>query len=431
MKVAIAGYGIEGKANLDYYQRLGAEVTILDEKSVTEAPKGVHVISGPQAFADISSYDMVVRTASLRPDKLSQAKKVWSATNEFLAKCQAPIVGVTGTKGKGTTSSLIASILRAAGKTVHLVGNIGVPALEVLPRIRPEDIVVFEMSSFQLWDLEKSPSVAVVLMIEPDHLDVHQGMDEYLAAKANIRVHQRATDACYYHPTNQYSQRIALSGEGLAAPCRYGVADDSGVYVDSNNFCVQGQQICSVSALQIPGAHNVENACAAISAARALGVDAAAVEAGLRAFTGLPHRIKFIRDVDGVRYFDDNYSSAPGATIAAVRAFSEPEILIAGGYDKHIQFDELAAAVAAQPNIKKVILIGQTRMKIAAALDSVGKSDLYVLSDDTSLRPIVEMAKTFATAGDVVIMSPGCASFDMFRNFGDRGDQFIALVEGL
>lgn len=431
MNVAIAGFGIEGRANLAYWQSKGDTVTILDEKVVSEAPDHVQVLSGVDAFRHLDAYDLVVRTASLRPDKLGNARKVWSATNEFFSQCPAPIIGVTGTKGKGTTSSLIASILRAAGKTVHLVGNIGVPALEVLPMISPDDVVVFELSSFQLWDLEKSPHIAVVLMIEPDHMDVHASMDEYIAAKSRIAASQTPADTVIYHPTNQYSRTIAETTAGKKV--RYGVMQDGGVYVESNNFCVHSTAICNVSSLQIVGQHNIENACAAISAVRAFDdrISFSDIEIGLQTFAGLPHRLKLIREIDGVRYFDDNYSSAPGATIAAVRSFTEPEIVIVGGYDKGVAFSELAAGLAAQPNLKHILLIGQTKDKIAAALDAVGLHDRYELRDDTTLASIVERARSIAGQGDVVIMSPGCASFDMFTNFSERGDQFIAIVERL
>ncbi len=428
MKVAIAGYGLEGKANLRYWQRKGAEVTILDEHRVEDAPTGIIVKSGPEAFNDLSSFDMVIRTASLNPIKLSSAKKVWSATNEFFAECLAPIIGVTGTKGKGTTSSLIASVLRTAGKTVHLVGNIGVPALDALASIQPDHIVVFEMSSFQLWDLKKCPHIAVILMIEPDHQDVHANMDDYVQAKANIRRNQVAGDICIYHPTNELSKLVACASD-VSAPLRYGAAQDGACYVKDNAFYIRDQIICSTAELRLVGQHNIENACAAITAAWEYTQDTGAIAQGLHAFDGLPHRTKFICEVDGVKYYDDNYSSAPGAAIAAMKSFTAPEVLIMGGYDKHIDFSELAGAVRDRGNIKRIILIGQTQHQIAAALDAAGRHDMYELSSEVTLRPIVERARAIAVPGDVVIMSPACASFDMFKNFGDRGDQFIEIVE--
>lgn len=430
MKIAIAGYGIEGEQSYRYWSRLGDDVTILDEKLVPaiDLPEGAKAILGPNALSDLSAYDMVVRTASLSPKKIIGAKKIWSATNEFFAQCPAPIIGVTGTKGKGTTSSLIASILRAAGKTVHLLGNIGVPALEVLPDIKSSDIVVYEMSSFQLWDLEKSPHVAVVLMIEPDHLDVHSSFEEYVTAKSQIAAHQTEADLVVYHPMNPYSARIASTGS--QRKLRYNHPGE-GVYADANNFMLNGQTICSVASMRIPGQHNIENACAAITAALEFTDDSSAIERGLNEFTGLPHRLKFIREVDGVKYYDDNYSSAPGAVIAAIRSFAEPEIVIMGGYDKKAPLDPIGEAVAGQKNIKRIILMGQTRNALAKIMDDNGLENLYDVVDDDILEPIIKRAKSYAIAGDVVIMSPGCASFDMFKNFADRGDQYIAIVERL
>lgn len=431
MKVAVAGYGIEGQASVNYWLSRGDEVTVLDENSnLHGVPEAVPFLSGPEVFQNLKGYDLVVRTASLRPDRLQGAKKIWSATNEFFAECPAPIIGVTGTKGKGTTCSLIVSILRAAGKTVHLVGNIGTPALEILPSIESTDIVVFELSSFQLWDIEKSPHIAVVLMIEPDHQDVHLDMKEYVIAKANIRQNQIIGDICFYHSTNQLSKQVAFTSS-VSLPRRFGVADDGACYVKDNAFYIQDTNLCQTKQLRLVGQHNIENACAAISAAWEYTKNVEAISGGLGSFEGLPHRTKFIREVKGVKYYDDNYSSAPGAAIAAMKAFVEPEIFIMGGYDKKVDFTELAEAVAKQENMKKIILIGQTRHKIATALDMIGKSDIYEFSEATTLRPIVERVNQLAKPGDLVVMSPACASFDMFKNFSDRGDQFIALVEVL
>lgn len=431
MNVAVAGYGIEGKATVTYWRAQGAQVTVLDEAPRTDIPGDIESITGAGAFDNLSQYDLVVRTASLRPDKLSSARKIWSATNEFFAQCPAPIIGVTGTKGKGTTSSMIASILSAAGKTVHLVGNIGVAALEVLPSIQSDDVVVFELSSFQLWDLEKSPHIAVVLMVEPDHLDIHTSMAEYLAAKSRISATQQTDDTVVYHAANKFSWSVALHGQGKKV--RYGVFDGGGVYVKSNNFLIQNDPICGVDTLQVVGQHNVENACAAMTAVLAYDRTIAyeLLVQGLKSFSGLPHRLKFIRDVGGVQYYDDNYSSAPGAAIAALRSFTAPEVLIMGGYDKGVAFTDLAQAIKQQSNIRRIILMGQTKKRLADALDAVGATSIYELSSETTLTPIVQRARQLAEPGDVVIMSPACASFDMFVNFSDRGDQFINCVEGL
>lgn len=430
MKVAIAGYGIEGKVNFSYWSNLGAEITIADERdTVDDLPKNTPTILGEGAFEKLDGFELVVRTASLRPDKIRTNGKVWSATNEFFAKCPAPIIGVTGTKGKGTTCSLIASILQSAGRTVHLVGNIGVPALGMLTTIEPTDMVVFELSSFQLWDIEKSPQTAVILKIEPDHMDVHRDVDEYVTAKAQITRYMSSDQNVYYHPTYEYSKLVAMM-YGASAK-RYDLPDDGAVFVRDGVFMIGDKTICGTDVMQIPGEHNIENACAAISAVYEYTQDEAAIERGLASFTGLPHRLKFIHEVEGVRYFDDSYSSAPSAAIAAIRAHSEPQIILLGGYDKGAQFGDLARELASS-SVKKAIIYGQTRHKIAAALAAENvANDRYVVVDSQDFDEIVSLSVREADAGDVVVLSPACASFDMFKNFTQRGEAFIRIVEAL
>ena len=300
MKIAIAGFGIEGKAAFDYWNDGLNELTIIDERSeISDLPPSANAQLGNEAFNNLEEFDMVVRSPSVNPARLKDAKKVWSTTNEFFAKSPARIIGVTGTKGKGTTSSLIASILRAAGKNVHLVGNIGKPALAELPSIKPDDLVVFELSSFQLWDIEKSPHVAVVLGIEQDHLDVHDSMDDYVSAKANIVRYQSENDVAIYKQTNDISCSIGESSRGQKVAYPFAIDE-------------------FVSSLKIPGPHNVENASAAIAAARVFEVSDQAIHDGLASFHGLPHRLKFVREVNGVKYYDDSIATTPGSAIAAI-----------------------------------------------------------------------------------------------------------------
>lgn len=432
MKVAIAGYGLEGKVSYKYWRQLGNEVTIVDERTMSahDLPYGAAAITGPGSFKALKDFDLVVRAPSIAADRLKTNGKIWSATNEFFARCHTPIVGVTGTKGKGTTSSMINAILEAAGKKTVLVGNIGQPALELLDEANTADVVVFEMSSFQLWDIQKSPHVAVVLPIEPDHLDVHKNFKDYIEAKANIRRFQTDGDVCIYHPTNKFSAQIAAaSRQGRAV--RYAVADDGQVFVAAGNFQVDDHLICSTDNLQLPGTHNLDNACAAISAVRALGIGDQAVEQGLRQFEGLPHRLELVRNLDGVDYYNDSFSSAPGATIAAIKSFKRPEILILGGIDKGADFSDLADAIAAAPQVKQVIIIGEIRHKLAGILKKHKVLAAIDVSEAGTMPEIVHRAQAVATAGDVVILSPACASFDMFKNFYDRGDQFRAVVRGL
>ena len=431
MKIAIAGYGQEGKANFEYWNRPENEVTIVDEREqLGELPQGVTTILGEGAFSRLTDFDMVVRTAGLNPAKIVTNGKVWSSTNEFFAKCPAPIIGVTGTKGKGTTCSMIASMLRTAGKNVHLVGNIGVPALSELKSIQASDIVVFELSSFQLWDIEKSPHLAAILRVEQDHLDVHEGMEDYVTAKAQITRYMSANEIVYYHPTSENS-RIAAQMYHTASTKRYAIKDDGAVYVQDGDFKKNDEIICSVDVVQIPGEHNIENACAAISVVLDITNDFLAVAEGLQSFTGLEHRLKFIREVDGVKFYDDSYSSAPPATIAAVRAFSTPQVVLIGGYDRNISFTDLANEVK-NSSVKLALLFGQTRHKLADAFIEAGiDAERFQVIESTKMNEIVSVARQVAVSGDVVIFSPACASFDMFKNFTDRGKQFISEVNSL
>ena len=408
-------------------------------------PDGVKLATGESVFQEqLDDADLVVRTASLPPRNIETCGKVWSATNEFFQECPAPIIGVTGTKGKGTTCSLIASILQQAGRAVHLVGNIGVPALDVLPKIKKDDIVVYELSSFQLWDLEKSPHIAVVLMIEPDHLNVHADFADYLNAKKNIRRHQGISDKCIYHPTNKYSQEVATTpldrlpdtgdnhGDTLDFAQRYAIPDDDQVYVQDGYFCVQDRRICNTSHLRLPGAHNLENACAAMSAVTELPITVTDEQyaAGLESFTGLPHRLKFVAEKNGVKYYDDSISTTPGSAIAALKAFTEPKILILGGSDKGADYTELAQEIARQ-QMRAVIVNGANASEIIEILHKNEVSCRVVQLEMATMPTVVEVAANQAQSGDVVILSPAAASFDMFKSYNDRGEQFVAAVENL
>ena len=453
MKIIIAGYGLEGISSLRYFQRVfpDAEFVIADHKAVENAPDGVTVRTGESVFAEqLQDADMVVRAPGVPPRLLKTSGKIWSATNEFFDKCPAPIIGVTGTKGKGTTCSLIAAILRAAGQTVHLVGNIGVPALDALPNITKDDFVVYELSSFQLWDLEKSPTIAVVLMIEPDHLEMHTDFAEYLDAKKNIRRHQGIIDTCLYHPTNKYSKEVAATpfnglldeqghatceycgGDALDFAHRYAVPDENQVYVRDGYFCVQDRRICRIDHLRLPGAHNLENACAAMSAVTELPITVTDEQyaAGLESFTGLPHRLKFVAEKNGVRYYDDSIATTPGSAIAALRAFEAPKVLIVGGYDKGVDYDEMATEIAKQ-TVRAVIIIGANAAKIEQSLCQASVAATIVVLGQTTMVDAVAQAGQLSRPGDVVILSPAAASFGMFKNYVDRGEQFVTAVEKL
>ena len=520
MKIAIAGFGMEGRENLEYFRQKfpEAEFTIFDEnENLAVAPdsaknntviasgrassrkdsreNSAKFILGKNAFAKIQNFDLILRSPSIPPRKIPDfAKlhtekinlgdgisrtKIWSATNEFFAQIarknreinstnqkksgesSIKIIGVTGTKGKGTTSTMIAEILREnykiSSRKVFLVGNIGVPALKILPEIHVGDFVVFEMSSFQLWDLEFSPDAAVVLRIEPDHLNVHESFADYVSAKSHIAKFQTPENAVIFYEDNRFSREIAETSRGQKIPYPAEISLDFD--------------------LQVPGEHNRENAKAAKAAARFLGISDEIIEKGLKNFRGLPHRLEFVREIfppenredslvehkncssvaernsqkPGIKFYDDNYSSAPGATIAAVRAFDVPEVLILGGIDKGADYDELMEVLSEKfgaGKIRKIILIGEVREKLARILAKNGIENYQLLdlanpeNPEKNLKRFIEnsrqimqkivlAARNFALPGDVVIMSPAHASFDMFKNFTDRGRLFRAEVEKL
>lgn len=430
MKIAIAGYGVEGESNYRYWNTPDNQVVIIDEKQPSHpVPVDASLIVGEDAFAKLEGYDLAIRTAGLAPRKIKTNGKIWSATNEFFAKCPAPIIGITGSKGKGTTSSLIASILRAAGKTVHLVGNIGVAALDVLPEITADDVVVYELSSFQLWDAERSPHIAVVLMIEPDHLDVHADMADYIDAKAHIVRYQMAENSVIYNAKNEITVNIGRSSAAQQIPYQ----SPEAAHVGDDVFYYGDRVLCAVEALQLPGDHNQDNACAAIDAVLAFDstITADAIEQGLRAFTGLPHRLKFVRTVNDVSYYDDSIATTPGSAIAAIHAFDAPKVLILGGSEKGADYGQLVDEIIASPSIRAVIAVGKTGGRIAELL--AGKSATVPVTrlEEATMTDFVEAATEAAQSGDVVILSPASASFDMFKNYSDRGDQFIACVQKL
>ena len=285
-----------------------------------------------------------------------------------------------------------------------------------------------------------------MLGIEPEHLDVHNDFEDYLNAKANIRRFQHMDDVCLYHPTNKYAHIVAATplvnapvvdreyGGSIEFAKRYAIADDDQVYVDQGSFCVQERIICSTDHLKIPGRHNIENACAAMSAVSELwlGVTDEQYAQGLENFTGLPHRLKYVRTVDGVDYYDDSIATTPGSTIAAINAFERQKVLLLGGSDKGADYTELVDKILVDTTVRSVITMGATGEKIADIFEQKGVGRTVNRAPvGATMDKVVEMARATAQSGDVVILSPASASFDMFKNYADRGDQFIAAVRNV
>lgn len=429
MNIAILGFGVEGESAYRYLRAKHPSATIAvydnNETPKRQIPQDVTFIGGVKDFKGINA-DVAIKTPAIPPWTVEVSGEVTTLTREFIRQCPAPIIGITGTKGKGTTASFIKSILDASGIRAWLVGNIGIGAFDVLNTVNKNDIVVFEMSSFQLWDIDISPHLAVILGIEPEHLDVHKDMEDYVMAKANIAKYQQAEDIVVYKEGNEYSERIAALSKGKKIP----YPSKKSAHIKDNYFFYGEQELCSVDAVRLPGLHNKENACAAISAVWPWVKKAATIQQGLMNFHGLPHRLKYVRTVNGVDFYDDSIGTTPGSTIAAIESFDKPKILILGGLGKGANYNSLVEKIITS-NVRHVVLIGREAQKIQDLLSVSGIKNYTNLGSDVSMEQIVFSAHSFAQSGDVVILSPSCASFDMFVNYEDRGDQYIAAVNKL
>ena len=388
MKIALLGYGKEGKAAEKYFkEKFNADFAIFENFTREEIEK-----------KDFSGFDLVLRSPSVPPLHL---KNESSLTRYFFDHCPCPIIGVTATKGKGTTCSFIKSLLDAMGEDAFIVGNIGTPAIESLDSLKETSVVVYEMSSFQLWDLEKSPHVAVVGTIEPDHLNVHNGFDDYINAKANICRHQSTDDYLVYYSKNNDTKRIADNSKAKKLTYPFDLPKDV------------------EKAIVIPGEHNKMNAMAAITAVACyknispdeyLSTYKTEIINGLKNFKGLPHRLEYVRELNGVKYYDDNFSTNPASTRVAIDAFPNNSVIaIIGGRDKteNVDLPEIYEVISAK-NVKKVILMGESGHEIF----SRWQDDRFILVE--SLEEAVNTAKSEAEklASAIVLMSPSAASFD-------------------
>lgn len=427
MKVAILGFGIEGRSAYEYYLSKGCEITVLDENEnpKQELPSGIEKVNGKGAFDDLNDFDIVIRTPSIRPDRIKTKAKIWSATNEFFSECPAEIIGVTGTKGKGTTCTLISMILKNSGKTVHLVGNIGVPALAELSKISSNDLVVYELSSFQLWDIEKSPHVAVWLMMDVDHLDIHKNMFEYTEAKSNITNYQSQDDILVHHPSNTYLQNYL--GKTKAKKIPY--LEPPGAYIQDGKIIISGNDICELEEVGLIGEHNLDNISAAITAVWQYTNDISAIRKAVTEFKGLEHRLEFVREIGGVSFYNDSQSTTPVSTKAAIQAVKGRKVIIIGGSDKGADYHDLIQSLDQETD--KVILIGESSNVMETIFTELGMSNYLKLGSSSSMKEIVDQAFQISSGSGSVILSPACASFDMFKSYIDRGDQFKQAVNNL
>lgn len=430
MKIAILGFGLQGQSAYTYWHA-DNDITICDHKEDLRPPEGVSTQLGADYLHDLDRFDLIVRSPLVHPDDIVAAnspetlEKVTTVTNEFFRICPTKnIIGVTGTKGKGTTSTLITKMLEATGKRVHLGGNIGIAPLDMLEgNIGPEDWVVLELANFQLIDIEHSPHIGVCLMITAEHLDWHANEEDYFVSKSQMFMHQTPDDIAIFYANDSVSRRIAHVGSGQKIP----YFEDPGALIQNESITIDGQVICNVSELKLLGKHNWQNVCAAVTAVWQIVQDTAAMRSVLTSFEGLEHRLEPVRVLDGVRYYNDSFGTAPSTAIVALEAFKEPKVIILGGSDKGADYGDLAKTVAAS-NMRKVLLIGEQAERIKQALLAAGVSREMIQPGGKNIDEIVATARAKAQPGDVVLLSPACASFDMFKNYKDRGEQFKRAV---
>lgn len=426
-KIAVLGaFGIEGQATQDYLRFHGLDFDTLDQKT------------DPGYLAKTKDYDVIFRTPGISPlnPELITAEKggtfFTSQIEEFVALCPGKIIGVTGTKGKGTTSTLIYEILRASKLDVYLGGNIGVPAISFLDKITKDSWVILELSSFQLQTMKKSPNIAVVLNVTSEHLDYHADTVEYRQAKMNIVKFQTEDDFAVIN--DDYEVPRIFANNTLAGIYLFSRDHKvEGCYVDKNDqivLNVEGEvaNIANFSDLNLRGRHNLENVTAASLASYLAGAKPTVISTTVKGFPGLEHRLELVQEVSGVKYYNDSFSTVPETAIAAIDSFEEPIILIAGGSDKKSDYTELGKKIA-NSNVKAIILMGEMTKNISASILNTFRGE--IITGLTKMDEIVAKAATIAKSGDVVLLSPACASFGLFENYKDRGNQFKNAVKKL
>lgn len=422
MKIGILGFGREGQSTLGFIKRnkefKNSEIWILDKDKKLQIPQGTKSRLGNDYLKYVGDFDIVFRSPGipyLLPEfQKARAKGVVfsSLTKLFFANCKATIIGVTGTKGKGTTSNIIYRILKAAGKKAYLVGNIGQPSLDILPKLTKDSYVVLELSSFQLQDLEVSPKIAAVLDTFPDHQDAHKNLAEYYASKSNIARYQTPKDKVYFFSDNAMSRKVARPGSGRK------------VSVNPSEW-----KLFRPEELKIPGPHQYKNAVMAATIALGLGISKRTVRKAVISFPGWEHRLEFVRRFKNISFYNDSASTNPQTTAAVIKSFpGQRTVIIAGGKDKNLDYAPLKQAL--RKPIETVILMGENRNKIKKTLNGI-KTPLLEAS---SLKAAIEIAVKIAgrqSSPANIVLSPGAASFDMFKSYADRGRQFKDLVKSI
>lgn len=451
-KVAVIGLGVSNLPLLDYLHDKKANVTIFDDRTIDELSKdivdkitnyGFTFSFGKNSLEKLNNFDLIFRSPSCLPtkpelEKEAQRGAIVTTEIELLMKmCPAKIIGVTGSDGKTTTTSLINAILKDAGYNTYLGGNIGTPLFTKLEEMKPEDVVVLELSSFQLMGMEVSPDIAVVTNMFPDHLNVHKSYEEYQEAKKNILLHQDKNGIAILNKDNDITRNFAKDVVGKAVFFSSTKQLKDGYVYDRADqmikHCVDGKciELLKKDEIKLRGIHNYENICAALAATETVATKEQQLNA-IKNFNGVEHRLEFVRELNGVRYYNDSIGTSPASTIAGLNAFDENIVLLAGGSDKGLDYKEIGEKIAQK--VGTLILTGPTSEKIenatVIALGEMQDKKIDIIHC-TNLEEAVKMAKQKAVTGDVVLLSPASASFDAFKNFEERGKKFKQYVNEL
>ena len=445
-RVAIIGLGVSNIPLIDYFYNLGASAAFFDKRPVEkldeEAVQKIHnynfdLYLGEDNLKKLKGFSIIFRSPSCRPDTpeiVEEVRKgaILTSEIEMLMKiCPAPVIGVTGSDGKTTTTSLIYEIMKESGKKCYLGGNIGFPLFTKVREMTPDDVVVLELSSFQLMDMQVSPHIAVITNIAPNHLDIHKSYEEYIDSKKNIFNNQNENDILVINYDNEITKKFKDEAKGKVIYFSRKCKLDDGIIYDDGKIkeCKDKvrRHILDVKDVQLRGLHNYENICAAVAATASLVEPDTQVKA-IERFKGVAHRLELVREINGVKWYNDSIGTSPTRTIAGLNAFDEKIVLIAGGYDKHLDYTPIAKPIV--ENVSKLILMGATAEKIEKVvkdeLEAQGKNmPIYHCS---SLQEVINKAYEVATPDEIVLFSPASASFDLFKNFEERGNLFKELV---
>lgn len=438
-KVGVVGLGVSNIPLIRYLLSLGAEVYGFDQRKLEALSQEVHEFRseirlslGENYLDELTGLDMIFKTPGMRIDHPALVKAreegalVTSEMEEFLKYCSARTIGITGSDGKTTTTTVVGEILKKAGYHVYVGGNIGTPLFTKLDEIGPKDVVVLELSSFQLMTMTTSPEIAIVTNLSPNHLDMHKTMEEYIEAKMNIFRFQKPGDLLILNEDNEITRSFAPLAKGKVEFFS-SKNENEDAYFSDGSLYLRYERIVDLSEMKVKGVHNAENFLAAFLAVEDFVQKPIMRELAL-SFPGVKHRCQFIRDHEGVRYYNDSIASSPTRTLASISSLEKKVNVILGGYDKQLDFTPLAEE--AHKYIKNAILVGDTKHKIQEAFRKASKKsghEVPVHMADT-FEDAVKKLKSLSHEGDLAILSPACASFDMFRNFEERGDRFVQLV---